>query len=193
MFVQLGHHHHRPTPQGAFMNFKTSQEANSRKTNWNETKNVERTGCQPRQSIWKPSPVLQMSPRCLCEGPNKTFTVRNQKENDVSANIHSVTTCDNAGENAQGQKQKMPRELPVNHAPFESHLVPSPLQVRSPIECQAFEDGFCLVPVGIGVIDRTITCGWVACARRICVRCVPTRHEHKVRSVSPRNHWRRGV
>ena len=66
---------------------------------------------------------------------------------------------DDVGEYGQGpETKKMPRALPVNQKPFQSHLVPSTLQMRNPIVCRAFEDGFCLacdVPVGIGVTGKT--------------------------------------
>ena len=53
---------------------------------------------------------IKMSPRFLCEGTNKTFTVPKQKVNDVSAhaNIHSETAYDEVGEYGQGPETKMP-------------------------------------------------------------------------------------
>ena len=53
---------------------------------------------------------VKMSPRCLCEGPHKTFTVRKHKENYVSAhaNIHSETAYDDVGEYGQGPEEKVP-------------------------------------------------------------------------------------
>ena len=50
--------------------------------------------------------VREIASRCLCEGPKKTLTVREQKENAVSAHaiIHSNPAYDDVGEYGQGPK-----------------------------------------------------------------------------------------
>ena len=81
-------------------------------------------------------PGGRMSPKCLYEEPDRTFTVRKPKENDISAHaaVHSKTAYDDVGDYGQGAEQKYRRELPVNHKQAQFRLVQSSLQVQNPIE-----------------------------------------------------------
>ena len=85
---------------------------------------------------------MRMSPKCPFEEPDRTFTVRKQKENDISAHaaVHSKIAYDDVGEYGQGPEQKYRRELSVNHKQAQSRLV----QVRNPIEGQSFRGRFLL-------------------------------------------------
>ena len=87
-----------------------------------------------------------MSPKCPFEEPERTLTVRKQKENDISARaaVHAETEYDDVGKHGQGPEQKCRRELPVNHKQAPSRLVPSTLQVRNPIEGQSSRGRFLL-------------------------------------------------
>ena len=53
---------------------------------------------------------MRMSPKCLVEEPDRTFTVRKQKENDISAHaaVHPETAFDDVGEYGQGPETKGP-------------------------------------------------------------------------------------
>ena len=48
-----------------------------------------------------------MSPKCLYEEPDRTFTVRKQKEKDISAHaaVHSKTAYDDVGEYGKAQNK----------------------------------------------------------------------------------------
>ena len=56
-------------------------------------------------------PCDRTSPRCLCEGLNKTLTVGKQVENDVKnrATFHPETAYDDEGEYGQGSETSNPR------------------------------------------------------------------------------------